>query len=470
MSFKYEAIQISGTEYRLPPVGSMRCGVTAFLIPELYDATEEGLWEQAATAATYPGVTHVFLMPDTHYGFGVPVGAVVVTDGTLIQAGSGYDISCGILMMRADGLHASEVADPEKRLSWIRAVEERVATGLGSHQPAKMPRFDARFIREVLLYGAKPLGTNPDLCERLFIPVDESWFDPERITKGWPKAVPQLGSLGGGNHFIEMQVDPKDGSVWLMVHTGSRGFGWWTAEHYYYEGARLRGLQPRRREESWLTLDEDLGKEYWAHHNAAANYAITNRHIIAAGVKEATEEVFGHSAQTYYEISHNLIQKERIFLPDGSLIEGFVHRKGATRAFSAGHPDLGGTVWEKTGHPCLIPGSMFHGAAILFPTAESRKSGCSVNHGSGRSLARGQAKRELAVIQDDIDAEMLGARVTCEDGTVVTGIVQNGDTTPLDECGHVYKDLDVVLDILEREGIAHVARRMYPVANLKGVE
>jgi len=469
MSYKDVTVQLSPTRYLLPPVGKMHVSVEAFLTPELFAATEEALWNQAAAAATYPGVTHVFLMPDTHSGYGVPVGAVVITNGSLIQAGSGYDISCGILYMKSD-LHASEVVDPAKRLAWIRAVEERVATGLGSHQPDKMIRHDWKFVKDVLVHGAAPLGVHADTCERLSIPVEEKLFNPERIERGWQKTVPQLGSLGGGNHFIEMQVDPEDGSVWLMIHTGSRGFGWHTAEHYYYEGAKVRGLARNRREESWLGLDEPMGREFWAHHNAAANYAIANRHVIADGVRKATETVFGKSATTYYEISHNLIQKERIFLPDGSLVEGYVHRKGATRAFPAGHPDLRGTKWETTGHPCLIPGSMLHGAAILFALEGAKASACSVNHGSGRLLGRGDAKRSLAVLHDEIDAEMHGARVTCMDGTVIDGIVMNTERTPLDECAHAYKSLDVVLGILESEGIAKVQRRMLPVANLKGAE
>ena len=141
-----------------------------------------------------------------------------------------------------------------------------------------------------------------------------------------------MGSLGGGNHFIEMLVDPTDASVWLMVHCGSRGFGWETAEHYFHAGAELRGMSGRRREESWLRLDEPLGQEYWAHHNAAANYAIANRWTIVEGIKDATVEVLGHEPKAFYEISHNLAQEETLWLPDGTMAKGIVHRKGSTRA------------------------------------------------------------------------------------------------------------------------------------------
>jgi len=120
------------------------------------------------------------------------------------------------------------------------------------------------------------LGVHADLCERQYIPVDDSFLDSDRVTRARNKAAPQLGSVGGGNHFVEMQVDANDGSVWVMIHCGSRGYGWQTANHYFYAGAELRGLPTKRREDSWLRADEPLGREYWAHHNSAANYAVAS--------------------------------------------------------------------------------------------------------------------------------------------------------------------------------------------------
>jgi tRNA-splicing ligase RtcB len=183
----------------------------------------------------------------------------------------------------------------------------------------------------------------------------------------------------------------------------------------------------------------------------------------------ALENVFGTTGEVFYEISHNLVQQETLVLPDGSTRRGFVHRKGATRAFPAGHPDLAGTRWAETGHPCLVPGSMMDGAAILYPLPGAHGSACSVNHGAGRVMARGQAKRELADRHDAIDAEMRGV-VRTLGGVQVRGIVGNTRRTPLDECGHVYKNLDDVLHVLEAEGIARVANRLYPVANIKGTD
>jgi tRNA-splicing ligase RtcB (3'-phosphate/5'-hydroxy nucleic acid ligase) len=468
MSLKYFAQKIGPSHYVLPRTGSMRTDAHAFFSEALFDATEESMWQQLAAGASYEGVIGAYLMPDAHSGYGVPVGCVIVTEDVIIQAGSGYDISCGVLYMRVPQLKADAVADWEKRSQWVAAVEERVATGVGSRRARKMPRFSHKKAQDILRFGAKAIGVSADLCERQYISVDES-TDLEAISRAYDKVVPQLGSVGGGNHFIEMQVDRDSGDVWVMIHCGSRGYGWQTANHFFYEGAELRGLPKNRREDSWLRADEELGKRYWAHHNSAANYAVANRHIIVRGIQEALDEVFGASADVYYEISHNLVQEETLVLPDGRTQRGFVHRKGATRAFPAGHPDLVGTPWEKTGHPCLIPGSMYAGAAILFAQPGASASGYSVNHGSGRLLGRGQAKRQLEASHDEIDREMRDVERVLG-GVAIRGIVGNTDRTPLDECAHVYKDLDEVLSVLETEGIARVAHRLYPVANLKGTD
>lgn len=469
MSFRNAVTKVGEAHYVLGRVGTMRTDVHAFLSESLFAQTDETLWRQAAQSAAMPGAIGMYLMPDTHVGYMIPVGGVLVTEDVIAQAGSGYDISCGVVYLKAPTLHAQDVADFAKRTAWIRAVERRVATGVGSDRPAMMRKFGTKVVDDVLRHGAKAIGISSALCERQFIEIPED-VDVTDIPRAYDKAKPQLGSVGGGNHFVEMQVDRADGSVWIMVHCGSRGYGWNVANHFFHEGARLRGLPNNRREESWLRADEPLGRDYWAHHNAAANYAIANRWTIVEGLRDATEEVFGGAQlEPYYEISHNLVQEETLLLPDGSTKRGFVHRKGATRAFPAGHPDLRGTPWADTGHPCLIPGSMLDGAAILFPLPGATASACSVNHGSGRVMGRGEAKRELTAIHDEIDREMRTIERTLG-GVRITGIAGNTARTPLDECGHVYKKLDEVLAVLETEGIARVERRLFPVANIKGTD
>jgi len=466
MSFKYIAQKIGDNHYVLPKVSGMRVEVHAYLNEHLYQLSEEGLWSQACNAASFPGATGVYLMPDTHLGYGVPVGSVVVTEDTIVQGSVGYDISCGVVYLKVPRLTAEDVASHKKRTQWVRDLSKRVALGVGSDRPELMPEFKQKQVDDILRYGAKALGVPADVCERQFIRIPDD-IDLTMIEKAYNKARPQLGSLGGGNHFIEMQVDENDGSVWVMIHCGSRGYGWQTANEFFKRGAAQRGLAHNARERSWLRLDENLGKLYWAHHNSAANYAIANRQIIVRGVQESLQRIFGAQGEVFYDISHNLVQEETLVLPDGTTKRGFVHRKGATRAFPAGHPDLVGTKWEETGHPCLIPGSMYHGAAILFPKENAHLSACSVNHGSGRVLGRNAAKKKLEHKQDFIDNKMRNVERKLG-GTMIRGIVGNTKKTPLDECDHVYKNLDEVLEVLEQEDIARVEQRMYPIANLKG--
>lgn len=468
MSFKYAAQKVGDNHYVLPKTGEMKVEVHAFLSDTLYASSEEPTWRQAVTAASFEGVTGAYLMPDSSPGHTVPLGSVIVTDDTLIQASSGYDISCGVIYLKAK-LTAGSVKSKYHRERWIREVEKRVATGQGHHRPALARNFTKSDTEEILRHGAKALGVGPDDCERQFIPIDAGTDLKKENAQAYAKAAGQLGSVGGGNHFIEMQVDRDSGEVFIMVHCGSRGYGHATAELFFQQGAKLRGIPHKWREQSWLRMSEELGKKYWNFHNSAANFATVNRYVIVEGIREATQEVFGAEVDVYYEISHNLIQEETLVLPDGTTKKGLVHRKGATRAFPAGHPELAGTKWETTGHPCLIPGSMYDGAAILFPQPGAYSAACSVNHGSGRTMARGEAKRKLAHKQEYIDQEMRTVQ-RMFGGTHIEGVVGNHKHTPLDECAHVYKNLDEVLAVLEAENIARVAHRLYPVANIKGAD
>lgn len=468
MSFKYHAQKVGPAHYVLAKFGEMKTDIHAFLSESLFESSEDAVWTQAVSNAGRPGAIGMYLMPDTHVGYSIPIGGVLVTEDVIIQAGSGYDISCGVCQLQTN-LHAEDVVDFTKRRAWVNEVEKHIATGYSQNQPAKSKKPTPELIDDILIHGAMALGVDASLCERQFIPIPFD-IDVRSVEKAYEKTRKQFGSVGGGNHFVEMQVDEKDGSVWLMVHCGSRGFGYQTAEHFFHRGANLRGLPSNRREESWLRADEPLGREYWAHHNAAANYAIANRWRIVTALQEATATIFPNAVlKPYYEISHNLVQEETLLLPDGTTKKGFVHRKGATRAFPTGHPDLKGSSWESTGHPCLIPGSMYAGAAILFPLEGAKQSCCSVNHGSGRTMGRMNAKHTLGEHQVEINDEMRHVKRSFA-GVEVEGIVSNCRNIPLDECAHVYKDLDEVLAVLEVEGIARIDRRLWPVANIKGAD
>ncbi|WP_338872452.1 RtcB family protein [Myxococcus stipitatus] len=450
MSWKQRLEKAGEGHYVLPKAKSMRVDAHLFLSDKLLwgegpdlPGLEDAVFDQVVNAASFPGVTRVAVTPDCHVGYGVPIGTVVETDGILLPTAAGYDIGCGMVQLQTT-LTAEDVADAAKRRQWIEQVTRRIAVGVGASRVQQQRRVSDRAFADVVRHGAKALGRGSSVTERDFIPVEDDRVDiPERAFE----KRGQLGSLGGGNHFTEMQVD-EEGRVWVMLHTGSRGFGWNIAKHFFVEGAAQLGLKSRSEDFVWLDADSPLGREYWNLHNMAANFAVANRLIIGEAVCAALEDVFGGTASVYYEISHNLIQKE-----DGK----FVARKGATRAFPAGHPALKKTDWEGTGHPILIPGSMETGSAILFAEEGASRSIYSVNHGAGRRMSRGEARRVLK--QDATDARM-----------AESGIILNTRHTPLDESGPCYKNLEDVLETVEMAGLAKVARRLKPVACIKGAD
>lgn len=450
MSWKQRVEKVAEGHFVLPRTKTMRVDADLFLSDKLLHGTPEGepgleeaAFGQIVNAASFPGVTRVAVTPDCHHGYGVPIGTVVETEGTLLPTAAGYDIGCGMVQLRTS-LTAEDVASKELRRRWIDEVTSRIAVGVGASRARKQRPVDSRTFAEVVRHGAKALGRASGVTERAFIPVEDDRVDiPERAYE----KRDQLGSLGGGNHFTEMQVD-GEGRVWVMLHTGSRGFGWNIAKKFFVEGAAALKLRRASEDFVWLDASSRMGKEYWNLHNMAANFATANRLLIGEAVCAALEEVFGGTAEIYYEISHNLIQRE-----DGK----FVARKGATRAFPAGHPALRGTPWAERGHPILIPGSMETGSAILFAQPGAHKSIYSVNHGSGRRLSRGEARRVLE--QEGTDQRMERA-----------GILLNTRLTPIDESGPCYKDLEDVLAAVEAAGLARVERRLKPVACIKGAD
>ncbi len=428
----------------LPRTKGMRCEAHLFLSDLLLfgelggGGVEEDVFAQVVNACSFPGATRVVLTPDCHVGYGVPIGTAIETEGTLLPTAAGYDIGCGMVQLTTS-LTWEDVADREKRRRWIDEVTRRIGVGVGQPGAGKgsMKKFN-----EIVRHGAHALGRSHEVTERAVVPVEDDTVDiPEKALakRG------QLGSLGGGNHFCEMQVD-EAGKVWVMLHTGSRGFGWNIAKQFFVTGAQLLGLGGRSEDSIWFDADSATGKAYWNLHNMAANFAIANRLLIGEAVCEAIEAVFGGEAKIYYEISHNLIQREG---------GRFVARKGATRAFPKHHAALEGTVWEASGHPILIPGSMETGSAILFADAGAKESLYSVNHGAGRRLSRTQAKRSLDQKETDLRMGKLG-------------VVLNTHNTPLDESGPCYKDLEQVLGSIELAGLAHVEKRLRPVACIKG--
>ena len=434
--------------------------VRLFLTQSLLDSAEDNLYRQIVNATRFPGVKLVVITPDVHYGYGVPVGCVILTDansGAVAMGPVGYDIGCGMMSARSEV--AADRASPAQKLKFNGAVMNRVQMGAGGKSERLGHLSENEFnnlVRGGAEYYVEKYGAPFDRsrAERHRIPVDDNWDIPWG-GKGRPeRGMNQLGSLGGGNHFIELQRCETSQKLFVQVHTGSRGFGHGLATNYFEMARAERPDAITDIDLGYYTPDSRHYRDYLNAVAAGGNYAILNRLIIFEEVAEAFREVFRADLELIYEISHNLVQKE--WHPDFGDV--WVHRKGATRAFPAGHPFLKGTSWEESGHPVLVPGSNKDYSYILRPLAGAVKSGYSVNHGAGRRLSRGQALRTLS--QRHIDDQYAAAEI----------LVNLDGRVPLDEAGPAYKSSEEVLLAVTDAGLAQVEHKLWPLASLKGVE
>lgn len=434
--------------------------VRLFLTPNLLNAAEDTLYRQIVNATRFPGVRMVVITPDVHYGYGVPVGCVLITDyesGAIAMGPVGYDIGCG--MMSAKSSVSIDEATPDKRLQFNTAMMQRIEMGAGgkSHRLCNLSENEfTELVHGGAEYYVEKYGATFDRsrAERHRIPVDDNWEIPWG-GKGKPeRGKQQLGSLGGGNHFIELQREVNTGELFVQVHTGSRGFGHGLATNYFELARAERPHEVRDIDLGYFTPDSKHYRDYLNAVAAGGNFAILNRLMIFEQVAEAFRETFGSDLELIYEISHNLVQKE--WHPEFDDV--WVHRKGATRAFPAGYPLLRGTLWEETGHPVLIPGSNKDFSYILRPLPGASKSGFSVNHGAGRRLSRSQAAKTLS--QREIDDEYAEA-----------GILVNTDgRVPIDESASCYKSSEEVVKAVLDAGLAEIQHQLWPVSSLKGIE
>lgn len=424
--------------------------VRLFLSPKLWAQTSELLYHQIRTATQYPDVLDICLTPDAHVGSTVPVGCVIATGDILLHSPVGYDIGCGILSFRSD-VPMAKGRDERLKRKWSEEVMKRVGVGVGQRGNVSVTR---RELQSILRGGATALKYTNAETERAFLDVDDDWNPPAKATE---KGLQQLGSLGGGNHFIELQAG-DDGFLWGMIHTGSRGFGYQLAAHYIALARaemKERGHEKGDGDSTYFLPDSPHHLGYQNAVAAGGNFATANRLTIWEQVATAFRRVFGSEPELFYEISHNLVQRET--LPGGEA--AWVHRKGATRAFPAGHTALVGTKWADTGHPVLIPGSMGDDSYVLFPQADAANAMYSVNHGCGRLFARGESRQRFT--QSAVNKQMKTL------GVLVNG---GGVDVPIDESPGVYKSGKDVIAAVGAANLARVATVLTPLAVIKGAD
>lgn len=457
--------------YRIHRDGRMNVDVRVYANEPIKRQLEQQSLDQLSNAASLDGVRYVAGMPDLHVGYGLPVGGVMGMDPEegLISAGAvGMDINCGVRLMRSplnvDDLDRRDVG------ALMNRILDRVPVGVGKDSPHMSTL--RNHLDDVLVDGVAaliPLGFAKK--RDLETIQDGGRFPGARPDTIGPKArdrTDQLGTLGGGNHFIEIEAvnqvyDPEraaafglqEGDVCVMIHTGSRGFGHQNCVDYsdrMKQRADELGVTLPDRGLAAAPVDSDLGRDYLGAMACGANMAYANRQMIGHEVREAFREVLSSEEdrpETVYDITHNLARFES-FNGDRMLM----HRKGAIRALPAGHPE-NPDRYRDTGHPVLIPGNMKVGSYVLTAGEAVDETHHSVNHGAGRVMSRTQAKETFSArdLKDELGAIQLGG---------------SSANRVRDEAPGAYKNVDEVIRTLESIDVIRTTAHLRPLAVIKG--
>jgi tRNA-splicing ligase RtcB (3'-phosphate/5'-hydroxy nucleic acid ligase) len=475
--------QIDACRWRIPRHGRMNTEGLVFASAEMIEVLKkEQALEQVRNVATLPGIVGPSIaMPDIHWGYGFPIGGVAAFDpdegGVVSPGGVGYDINCGVRLLRT-ALAVDEVRPKLKELA--DALFRNVPAGVGAQR--RDLKLSLAELRKVLTKGAawaveNGHGTANDLLhieERGTLPG----ADPELLSeRALERGRAQLGTLGSGNHFIEVQMVEHlgdadaaqalglfSGQVVVTIHTGSRGLGYQVCDDFLrlmLQASRKYGIELVDRQLCAAPLTSPEGRQYLAAMACAANFAFANRQLITAWVRESFSQVLQRppaeiQTSVIYDVCHNIAKYEKHRV-DGRERRLCVHRKGATRAFPPGHPDTP-DLYREVGQPVLIPGDMGRYSYVLVGTQggfeETFGSTC---HGAGRVLSRHAAK--AAARGRNIERELAASGIL---------IRAAGRATVAEEISEAYKDVMDVVHIVEQAGIGKIVARLRPMAVIKG--
>jgi tRNA-splicing ligase RtcB len=479
-----QLVKIDDYHWQIPP--SYKSGMR---VPGLIYASEEMLKsiqeeqtpEQVANVAFLPGIVKFsFAMPDIHWGYGFPIGGVAAMDvktGVVSPGGVGYDINCGVRLLRSN-LSQAEVRTKISQL--VNELFNNVPSGLGSEGKIKVSQKE---MEQLMVKGAAwavehGFGSQDDLDATEEGGCVEG-ADPSKISeKAIKRGMPQAGTLGSGNHFLEVQVvkeifEPyvagimgieEVGQVLILIHSGSRGFGHQVCTDHLrvMEGAvSSYGIKLPDRQLACAPIESKEGKDYLAAMACAANYAWVNRQCIAHWARESFSKVFGKSPdelgmRQIYDVAHN-IAKIEAHKVDGRTVKVCVHRKGATRAFPAGHKDVS-ERYKEIGHPVLIPGDMGRCSFVAVGTQKAMEETFgSTCHGAGRVLSRGAAKRSLK--GRDVIRQLQERGITVRAHSI---------PSLAEEASQAYKDVTEVIDVVHQAGICRKVAMAVPMGVIKG--
>lgn len=476
-----ETLRIDDELWELP-VGSvpgMRVPARVFADAELLAAIEQDRsLEQLANVATLPGIVDAALaMPDIHQGYGFPVGGVAATDaseGVISPGGVGYDINCGVRLLALPLQYDELVGDQRERL--VHELSRRVPVGTGGKGARE--GLKGANLKRVLAEGPRALLEDLGIGSEDELSFTESGgcldgADPAAVSpRARERGAGQIGTLGSGNHFLELQrvetiYEPQAaqafglrlGQLTVLIHSGSRGLGHQVCTDFVKRmDARLGhyGIELPDRQLSCAPIGSPEGQDYLCAMAAAANFAWANRAALAHRVRESVGSVLGsdtaRNTNTVYDVAHNVAKLEQH--GSGTVC---VHRKGATRAFPPGHPEIP-PEYAESGQPVFIPGSMGTASYVLAgrPGAMERSFGTTC-HGAGRRMSR-------TAVRKAIDGGQLRRRLEAS-GIVVRALSARGLA---EEAPEAYKDVDRVVEIVERAGLAARVARTAPVGVVKG--
>lgn len=484
MAWKGKLERIDQYKFRIPKgykPGMRVDGIIYASEALLPDILSEDAPEQVANVACLPGIVNASLaMPDIHWGYGFPIGGVAafeVEGGIISPGGVGYDINCGVRLLTTS-LHKKDL---EGRLdNLVSHISSNVPSGVGSEGKIRVTRAE---IDDLLRRGArwaveKGFGHKEDL-EAIESYGEMQGADPGRVSnKAKERGHSQVGSLGAGNHFLEVQevveIYEKEvaeafgvkevGQITILIHTGSRGLGHQVCSDYIevmQKASQKYGISLPDRQLACAPVKSEEGQSYLQAMKAATNFAWANRQLITHWVREAITSTFGKSEkelglQVVYDVAHNVAKIEEHEV-NGKKVTLCVHRKGATRAFPAGHPELP-ERYRKVGQPVLIPGDMGRYSFVLVGTELAMKETFgSTCHGAGRVKSRSEAKREIK--PQELVSELK------KRGILVKAASRE---TLVEEAPEAYKDVTQVVEAVAGAGISRKVAKMKPLGVIKG--
>lgn len=462
----------------------MRVPARIYATEQLIQDMDEAVADQISNVATLPGITqNALCMPDGHFGYGFPIGGVAAMDiaegGVISPGGIGFDINCGMRLV-VTNFTEKEVKPQIKKL--IDKLYERVPAGVGSKGFVKVSRNE---FRQVVEEGAKwCINQGYGWDEDLELTEENGCIAGAYASKISDKAIDrgcnQIGTLGSGNHYLEIQVARPENivnkelaeafgitipnQVVVMFHCGSRGFGHQVATDYLQVFLKVMeskyGIHILDRELACAPFNSPEGQDYFSAMKCGLNMSFANRQVILHRIREVFSDVFGKSAESLgmhqvYDVSHNTAKLEE-HIVDGKMRSLLVHRKGSTRAFGPGMEGIPDR-YKPYGQPVILGGSMETGSYLLAGVSTGAQSFFSTAHGSGRTMSRTKARKQWngEQLQKDMQKQGIYIRTTSWRGLA-------------EEAGGAYKDVDAVVKATELAGLSKRVVRLVPIGNVKG--